>query len=110
MDLKTYFLDTTCVKLHIHFPVDWPLLRDAARTLLKATQLIRRYGLKVRMKEPQTFLKAMNRLSIGMACRRRRQDARRRRKTILRAMKKLSKVIARHAQRHRNELAARRRI
>lgn len=107
LDLKTYFLDSTCVKLPIHFPVDWLLLRDAARTLLKATQLIRRHALKVRMKEPQTFLEAMNKLCIGMAQSRRRPNARRRRKALLRAMKKLSKVIARHAQRHRQELAAR---
>src|SRR5450756_3174503 len=40
LDLEAYFLDTTCVKLHIHFPVDWVLLRDAARTLMKATILI----------------------------------------------------------------------
>ena len=31
LDLEAYFLDTTCVKLNIHFPVDWVLLRDAAR-------------------------------------------------------------------------------
>lgn len=107
LNVKTYFLDTTCVKLHIHFPVDWLLLRDAARTLLKAMQLIRRHGLKVRMKEPQTFLEAMNRLCIEMARSRRRKDARRKRKALLRAMKKLSKVIAQHAQRHRQALAAR---
>ena len=34
LNLEAYFLDTTCVKLHIHFPVDWVLLRDAARTLM----------------------------------------------------------------------------
>jgi hypothetical protein len=26
LDLEAYFLDTTCVKLHIHFPVDWVLI------------------------------------------------------------------------------------
>ena len=41
VDLNSYFLDTTCVTLNIHFPVDWVLLRDAARTLMKATMLIR---------------------------------------------------------------------
>jgi hypothetical protein len=28
LDLSTMFLDTTCVKANIHFPVDWVLLRD----------------------------------------------------------------------------------
>ena len=66
-DRETCFPGTTCVKLHIHFPVDWLLLRDAARPLLKAARLIRRHGLKVRRKEPQTFLEAMNRLCLEMA-------------------------------------------
>src|SRR6202521_4148589 len=52
LDLESYFLDTACVKLNIHFPVDWVLLRDAARTLMKATMLIRTRGLKVRMEAP----------------------------------------------------------
>ena len=66
LDLESYFLDTTCVRLNIHFPVDWVLLRDAARTLMKATKLIRKRGLKVRMEEPEEFLKRMNRLCMKM--------------------------------------------
>jgi hypothetical protein len=107
LDLEAYFLDTTCVKLNIHFPVDWVLLRDAARTLLKATLLIRKRGLKVRMEEPERFLKQMNRLCIQMTHARRKKDGKRQRKATLRQMKKLSKVIARHAERHRDELAQR---
>jgi len=101
LDLEAYFLDTTCVKLHIHFPVDWVLLRDAARTLLKATMLIRKRGLKVRMEEPAEFLKQMNRLCIKMTHARRKKDAKRVRKAVLREMKKLEKIIAGHAARHR---------
>ena len=40
LDLDEYFLDTTCVKANIHFPTDWVLLRDAVRTLMKATLLL----------------------------------------------------------------------
>jgi predicted HicB family RNase H-like nuclease len=36
VSLEQYFLDTTCLKANIHFPVDWVLLRDATRTLMKA--------------------------------------------------------------------------
>jgi hypothetical protein len=107
LKLEAYFLDTTCVKLHIHFPVDWVLLRDAARTLMKATMLIRKRGLKARMEEPEEFLKQMNRLCIKMTHARRRKDSRRIRKAALRAMKKLSKTIAAHAERHRDELEKR---
>ena len=104
LNLDTYFLDTTCVKLNIHFPVDWVLLRDAARTLMKATMLIRQRGLKVRMEEPAEFLKRMNQLCMEMTHARRRKDGKRARKTVLRKMKKLSKIIAAHAARHREVL------
>src|SRR5256885_13357283 len=104
LDLEAYFLDTTCVKLHIHFPVDWVLLRDAARTLMKATILIRKRNLKVRMEEPQEFLKRMNQLCMKMTHARRKKDAKRARKAVLREMKKLSKIIAAHAERHRDLL------
>lgn len=107
LDLKSYFLDTTCVKLHIHFPVDWVLLRDAARTLMKATLLIRQRNLKVRMEEPEEFLKRMNQLCMKMTHARRKKDAKRARKAVLREMKKLSKIIAAHAERHRDLLEER---
>lgn len=104
LNLEAYFLDTTCVKLHIHFPVDWVLLRDAARTLMKATILIRKRGLKVRMEGPEEFLKRMNQLCIKMTHARRKKDGKRARKAVLREMKKLSAIIAAHAARHRELL------
>jgi hypothetical protein len=107
LNLEAYFLDTTCVKLNIHFPVDWVLLRDASRTLMKATMLIRKRGLKVRMEEPEEFLKRMNQLCIRMTHARRQKDGKRVRKAVLREMKKLSKIIAAHAERHREVLEQR---
>ena len=104
LDLESYFLDTTCVKLNIHYPVDWVLLRDAARTLMKATMLIRKRGLKVRMEEPEEFLKRMNQLCMKMTHARRKKDAKRVRKAVLREMKKLSNIVARHARRHQQLL------
>ena len=107
LNVESYFLDTTCVKLNIHFPVDWVLLRDAARTLMKATMLIRKRGLKVRMEEPEEFLKRMNQLCIRMTHARRKKDGKRVRKAVLREMKKLSKIIGAHAERHREVLEQR---
>ena len=104
LKLEAYFLDTTCVKLHIHFPADWVLLRDAARTLMKATMPIRQRELKVRMEEPAEFLKRMNQLCMKMTHARRKKDGKRARKAVLREMKKLSKIIAAHAARHRELL------
>ena len=107
MKLESDFLDTTCVKLNIHFPVDWVLLRDAVRTLMKATILIRKRDLKVRMDEPEEFLKQMNRLCMKMTHARRKKDGKRVRKAVLREMKKLCKIIAGHAERHREVLEKR---
>ena len=107
LDLNAYFLDTTCVKLNIHFPVDWVLLRDAARTLMKATMLVRKRGLKVRMEEPEEFLRRMNQICMKMTHTRRKKDAKKAGKATLREMKKLSKIIARHAGRHRDLLEQR---
>jgi hypothetical protein len=46
LDIDAVFMDTTCIKANIHFPVDWVLLRDGVRTLMKAVDLIRRQVLK----------------------------------------------------------------
>lgn len=104
LDLESYFLDTTCLKANIHFPVDWVLLRDGVRTLMKATELIRQAGLKRRMRPPQEFLRAMNRLSIQMGHGRRGSQSRRGRKATLRRMKRQVRIVRAHAHRHRELL------
>jgi len=107
LDLETQFLDSTCVELNIHYATDWVLLRDAVRTLMKAAVLIRKRGLKARMKEPEVFLKRMNRLSMEMAKQARRAGSRKARKKTLRAMKRQVKIAAAHARRHRDLLEKR---
>jgi hypothetical protein len=104
LDLEEYFLDTTCLKANVHFPVDWVLLRDATRTLMKAVKLIRREGLKGRMESPEEFLRRINRLSMEMTHSRRKSQSQKERKRILRQMKKLVKIVANHARRHREAL------
>ena len=98
-------VDTTCLEANIHFPIDWTLLRDVASTLLKAVKLIRRAGLRGRMpQEPEGFATAMNRLCIEMTHTRRKPDARKARKAVLRRFKPLLRTIAGHARRHRDRL------
>lgn len=74
LDLDTYFLDPTCVKANIHFPVDWVLLRDAVRTLMKATILIRDHRLRHRMRPTEEFLRSINQQAIAMTHARRHRD------------------------------------
>ncbi len=104
IELEKVWLDSTCVETNIHFPVDWVLLGDAVRTLMKATRVIRAHGLKHRMEAPETFLKEMNRLSIQMTHARRAKESKKQRKKTLRLMKQQVKVVAAHARRHRELL------
>lgn len=104
VDLEEYFLDSTCLKANIHFPTDWVLLRDGVRTLMKATLLIRKAGLRGRMEPPEAFLSRMNRLSIEMTQQARRAGRKKGRKRVLREMKKLVGVVRAHARRHRELL------
>lgn len=105
LDLEEYFLDSTCLKAHIHFPTDWVLLRDGVRTLMKATGLIRNAGLRGRMQPPEEFLRRMNRLSIEMTQQARRSGSKKGRKRVLRQMKQLVGAVRAHARRHRHLLA-----
>jgi hypothetical protein len=80
------------------------LLQDAARTPMKAAMPIRERGPKARMEEPAEFLERMNQLCLKTTHARRKKDGQRARKAVLREMKKLGKIVAAHAARHRGLL------
>lgn len=107
LDLEACFLDTTCVQANIHYPVDWVLLRDATRTLMKAVSLIRAQGLRHRMEEPALFVRRMNILCMQMTHTWTKADSKRQRKKVLRKMDKLVGSVSRHAKRYRQLLAER---
>ena len=102
--VKDVFADSTCLKANIHFPVDWVLLRDGVRSLVKAISCIRKQGLKHRICDPVIFFNNINSLSIAMTSCRRKKDSNKHRKEILRKMKKLSKTVRDHGQRYRDLL------
>lgn len=105
-DLGEAWFDTTCLKPNIHFPVDWVLLTDVVRTLMKAVEIIRKHGLRNRMPAggPAAFQKRVNQLSIDMANSRRQKDGKKMRKAILRDIKKLARIVEKHARKHRDLL------
>ena len=106
ISLADLYFDGTCLKTNIHFPTDWILLRDAVRTLMKGTLLIRRAGLRGRMPQsPESFLRAINQCCIAMSQSRRRKDSKRLRKVILRQIKQILKTITGHARTHLDLLA-----
>ena len=95
------FLDTTCLKANIHFPIDWVLLRDGVISLMQSVELIRQHGLKSRMAEPKEFIKKINRLTMEMTHTRRKKEAKKERKRVLRLMKAEVSVVREHARRYR---------
>jgi hypothetical protein len=99
-DNSTVLMDSTCMKLNIHFPVDWVLLRDGVRTLTKAIECIRRHGLKSRIQTPSQFRTQMNKLCIAMSHQKRGRNSKKKRKEILRQMKRLGHCVAQHGRRY----------
>ena len=107
-DLSVCLVDSTCLEANIHFPVDWVLLGDVTRTLLKAVKLIRAQSLLHRMPDSaDRLLRRMNKLCMEMTHTRHRKGGPKARKKILRKMKRLLKRVGAHALRHRNLLEAR---
>jgi len=109
LDLEHAYLDSTCLCAHIHYPVDWVLLRDATRTLMGSVRLIRDHGLKHRMEEPERFISRINGLCIQMTHAWNRHDqsaSRRLRKQTLRQMDRLVGTVRNHARRYRQLLDA----
>ena len=101
IDFSQAYIDSTCISANIHYPVDWLLLRDSTRTLMKAIARIRKLGLCNRMPyEPAVFISKMNSLCIQMTHAKRKKGAKKLRKAILRQMKKLLKTASKHAARH----------
>jgi len=104
--LTEVWFDSTCLKPNIHFPVDWVMLTDCVKTLMKAVANIRKHGLLNRMAAdgPATFLRNVNQISIRMPNCRRQKNSKNKRKEIFRELKALTKTVTLHATRHKDLL------
>lgn len=102
--MEIAYIDTTCLEANIHFPVDWILMRDAVRGLIKSIMTTRRHGLKKKMPEPSSFIKEMNSLCIAMSATGRKPESKKLKKDTLRLMKRLTNVVRNHAKRYRAAL------
>ena len=100
LDFSRHWVDSTCVKADIHFPVDWVLLRDAARSLIRSIEVIRNHGLKHRIGNPQDFVRDMNALVMQFTHTGKKKNGKILRKKILRGMKHLLKRIESHGHRY----------
>lgn len=104
LDLAAAWVDSTCLEANVHFPTDWVLLRDGVRTILCCVKTIRQHGLRSRMPEPASFQSAINALAMAMSAAGRKPGSKKARKKVLRAMKKLCRVVEEHGQRYRAAL------
>jgi len=100
IDCGEIYVDACALEANIHFPVDWVLLRDAVRTLIKSILTIRRHGLVHRMSTPEDFLSAINRECMSMSSARKNKDANKKRKRIFRRMKKIELTVREHGRRY----------
>jgi hypothetical protein len=106
LELDVLLIDSTCLSANLHFPVDWVLLRDAVRTLMKTIQWVRSHGLKNRMEAPEAFLSRINALCMSMtqAGRAYVADSKNKRKAVLRKMTKVVNAVEKHARIYRRLL------
>jgi hypothetical protein len=101
LDFSKSYFDCTCISVNIHHPIDWLLLRDATRTLMKAVIRIRNLGLRHRMPcDPLKFISQMNKLCMEMTFAKRKKVSKGLRKVIFRKMKKLITKVCKHAVNH----------
>jgi hypothetical protein len=97
LSFEEIFFDSTCLKAAIHYPIDWILLRDATRTLMKATDHIRKSRQRCRMpKEPLSFFSDMNTPSMEMTAKNRTKEGKKHRKRVFRKMKALLQRVQRY--------------
>ena len=102
------FVDATCLKAKIHFPVDWVLMKDCMLTIIKAILVIRKHGLRYRIKAPEIFISEMNALCMSMTSVSRNRRGRKEQKKVFRKLRKLANVIRKHGQRYADLLIAQR--
>ena len=104
LEAQDVFVDATCMKARIHFPVDWVLIKDCALTILKAILVIRKHGLKHRIKSPELFISELNASCMSMASLSRQSV--KKRKAAFRRLKKLARIIRTHGRRYADLLMA----
>ena len=99
-EIEDIFVDATCLKARIHFPVDWVLMKDCMLTVIKAVLVIRKHGLKHRIKTPEIFISELNALCMSMTSLSRDRQSKKKRKAVFRKLKKMAGIIRAHGRRY----------
>ncbi|MCP4343296.1 MAG: hypothetical protein GY799_31575, partial [Desulfobulbaceae bacterium] len=107
-NVEDIFVDATCMKANIHFPVDWVLMSDCMLTMLQAIIVIRKHGLKHRISDPKGLISRINAISMSITSASRNRKEKKGRKKCFRKLKKMAKVIREHGCRYADLLRAER--
>jgi len=101
-DLSSVFMDSTCVKLKIHHPIDWVLLKDAIKSIMTSIKCIRKHGIKHRINPPDDFIKKANKIAMAMTMTQsiRKGEAKKTRKNLFRELKALLRIVEDHGCRY----------
>lgn len=100
IDSEIMLLDSTCLKLDIHFPTDWVLLRDCVKSIIQSIICIRKAGIIYRMDDPESFISNINKLCMKMTQSANAKDGKKQRKATFREMKKILKRVTAHGERY----------
>ena len=104
IDTDVWLMDSTCLKLDIHFPVDWVLLKDCVKSIIQSIIEIREHGIRHRMAEPSKFLSTINKLSMEMTNAAKRSGKKKDRKATFRKMRRLLLRVKEHGERYLKKL------
>ncbi len=98
VDTEVWLMDSTCMKLDIHHPTDWVLLKDCLKSIMQSIIQIRKSGVRYRIGNPEAFISTMNKLSMEMTQGSARNTSKKEKKATFRKMKKLLSRVAAHGE------------
>jgi len=104
LEVGDVFIDSTCIKANIHFPVDWLLIKDCSYSILQVIAVLRKHGLIHRMRGPEIFMSKLTALCMSMSSETKKRSGKVGQRKILRKLNKLARVILKHGIRYANLL------
>jgi len=100
LNFEDIFVDSTCIKAGIHFPVDWILPKDCAYTILQAILVIRKHGLRHRISHPKQIMSDLNALCMSMSSSTKKRGNSKTTKKVFRQLKNLVNNVKEHGERY----------
>lgn len=102
INISELYADSTCLKLNIHHPIDWVLLKDVMKSIMGSIKCLRRHGIRHRISPPDGFIKEANRITMDMTLSQsvRKDESKKKRKRLFRDLKTLLRLTEAHGRRY----------